>query len=92
MLSYVLQPNTNFMRKIPKDAEVASVMVGEVDDLDKRLIAIVRLKEPRLFEQICEVNLPTKFLFFCYGPVGGSKQYMELGRCVGTMMVDDVSL
>ncbi|KAJ8313637.1 hypothetical protein KUTeg_008198 [Tegillarca granosa] len=40
------KPNTNFMRKIPKDAEVASVMVGEVEDLDKRLVAIEFRKTP----------------------------------------------
>lgn len=79
------------LRKIPKDSQVASVMVGEVDDLETRITAFVRLKEPRLFPDMCEVNLPHRFIFFCFGPKGTETELLEIGRCVGTMMVDEVN-
>ncbi|XP_033761827.1 sodium bicarbonate cotransporter 3-like isoform X1 [Pecten maximus] len=84
------KPNTNFMRKIPKDAEVASVMIGEIDDLDSRIVAFVRLKEPRNLGDLCEIAKPVRFLFFCFGPKGSETDCMEIGRCISTMLVDDI--
>lgn len=80
------------MRKIPKDAEAANVMVGEVEELEKRLIGFVRLKEPRLLGDVTEVALPSRFVCFMFGPKGSMTQLMELGRCISTMMVDEVGL
>ncbi|CAG2239630.1 NCBE [Mytilus edulis] len=84
------KPNLNFMRKIPKDAEAANVMVGEVEELEKRLIGFVRLKEPRLLGDVTEVALPSRFVCFMFGPKGSMTQLLELGRCISTMMVDEI--
>ena len=84
------KPNLNFMRKIPKDAEVANVMIGEVEDLSQRLVGILRLKEPRLLGEVTEVVLPSRFICFMFGPKGTMTQLMELGRCISTMLVDEI--
>ncbi|KAK3108694.1 hypothetical protein FSP39_013514 [Pinctada imbricata] len=85
------KPNTQFVRKIPKDSQVANIMVGEVEDLETRVMGFMRLKEPRILQNdLSEVNLPTRFLFFCFGPRGHEMDYVEFGRCMGTMMVDEV--
>lgn len=87
----ILQPNTNFLRKIPKDSHVANIMVGEVEDLPSRVVGFMRLKEPRILQNdLSEVNIPTRFVFFCLGRRGEEEDLIEFGRCMGTMMVDDV--
>jgi hypothetical protein len=87
------QPNTSFLRKIPKDSHVANIMVGEVEDLPSRVMGFMRLKEPRLLQNdLSEVNIPTRFVFFCLGRRGEEDELVEFGRCMGTMMVDEVCL
>lgn len=88
---FIQQPNTNFLRKIPKDSHVANIMVGEVEDLPSRVVGFMRLKEPRVLQNdLSEVNIPTRFVFFCLGRRGEEEELIEFGRCMGTMMVDDV--
>ncbi|XP_011439491.2 electrogenic sodium bicarbonate cotransporter 1 [Magallana gigas] len=85
------KPNTNFLRKIPKDSHVANIMVGEVEDLPSRVVGFMRLKEPRVLQNdLSEVNIPTRFVFFCLGRRGEEEELIEFGRCMGTMMVDDI--
>ncbi|XP_078321588.1 electrogenic sodium bicarbonate cotransporter 1-like isoform X2 [Crassostrea virginica] len=85
------KPNTNFLRKIPKDSHVANIMVGEVEDLPTRVVGFMRLKEPRVLQNdLSEVNLPTRFVFFCLGRRGEEEELIEFGRCMGTMMVDEI--
>ena len=49
------------MKKIPKGSEVCNIMVGEVEDLEKPVLAFLRLKEARLMEGLTEVKLPTRY-------------------------------
>ncbi|XP_061185498.1 electrogenic sodium bicarbonate cotransporter 1-like [Saccostrea echinata] len=85
------KPNTNFLRKIPKDSHVANIMVGEVEDLPNRVMGFMRLKEPRILQNdLSEVNIPTRFVFFCLGRRGEEEELIEFGRCVGTMIVDEI--
>ena len=66
-------------------------MVGEVEDLPTRVVGFMRLKEPRILQNdLSEVNLPTRFVFFCLGRRGEEEELIEFGRCMGTMMVDEV--
>lgn len=83
------KPNSAFMRKIPKESEVCNIMVGELDELEEPIFAFIRLKEARHLESISEVKLPTKFVVFVFGPTG-FKNSREIGRCIATMMIDDV--
>ncbi|KAF2983824.1 hypothetical protein EK904_005182, partial [Melospiza melodia maxima] len=80
----------NFMKKIPSGAEASNVLVGEVDFLERPIIAFVRLSPAVLLSGLTEVPVPTRFLFLLLGPVGKSPQYHEIGRSIATLMTDDV--
>ncbi|XP_053119304.1 sodium bicarbonate cotransporter 3 isoform X8 [Hemicordylus capensis] len=80
----------NFMRKIPIGAEASNVLVGEVDFLERPIIAFVRLCPAVLLSGLTEVPVPTRFLFVLLGPAGKAPQYHEIGRSIATLMTDDV--
>uniref|UniRef100_A0A670ZJ90 Anion exchange protein n=1 Tax=Pseudonaja textilis TaxID=8673 RepID=A0A670ZJ90_PSETE len=79
----------NFMRKIPIGAEASNVLVGEVDFLERPIIAFVRLSPAVLLTGLTEVPVPTRFLFLLLGPAGKAPQYHEIGRSIATLMTDD---
>ncbi|XP_060084427.1 electrogenic sodium bicarbonate cotransporter 1-like [Ylistrum balloti] len=81
-------PNRKFLRKIPVGAEVLNILVGEVDALDSRLAAFVRLKSAKDLGHITEVALPTRFLFIMLVPKRSFESSSEIGRCMGTLMTD----
>ncbi|KAF1495113.1 Sodium bicarbonate cotransporter 3, partial [Megadyptes antipodes antipodes] len=51
----------NFMRKIPSGAEASNVLVGEVDFLERPIIAFVRLSPAVLLSGLTEVPVPTRW-------------------------------
>nr|XP_039268617.1 sodium-driven chloride bicarbonate exchanger-like isoform X2 [Styela clava] len=79
-----------FMKKIPAGAEASNVLVGEIDFLERPIIAFVRLQDSVQLEGLTEVPIPTRFLFILLGPVGNRKQYHEIGRSIATLMADEV--
>ncbi|XP_053570219.1 sodium bicarbonate cotransporter 3 isoform X6 [Bombina bombina] len=80
----------NFMRKIPTGAEASNVLVGEVDFLDRPIIAFIRLSPAVLISGLTEVPIPTRFLFLLLGPNGKAAQYHEIGRSIATLMTDEI--
>ncbi|XP_053287794.1 sodium bicarbonate cotransporter 3 [Pleuronectes platessa] len=80
----------NFMRKIPPGAEASNVLVGQVDFLQRPIIAFVRLSPAVLLTGLTEVPVPTRFLFLLLGPFGKGPQYHEIGRSIATLMTDEV--
>ncbi|XP_053505656.1 electrogenic sodium bicarbonate cotransporter 1 isoform X2 [Ictalurus furcatus] len=84
------QLNNKFMKKIPRDAEAANILVGEVDFLDAPFVAFVRLQQAVILAGITEVPVPTRFLFVLLGPKGKGRSYHEIGRAIGTLMSDEV--
>ncbi|KAM4687687.1 LOW QUALITY PROTEIN: sodium bicarbonate cotransporter 3 [Discoglossus pictus] len=80
----------NFMRKIPTGAEASNVLVGEIDFLDRPIIAFVRLSPAVLLSGLTEVPIPTRFLFLLLGPNGKATQYHEIGRSIATLMTDEI--
>ncbi|XP_063308264.1 sodium bicarbonate cotransporter 3 isoform X2 [Pelobates fuscus] len=80
----------NFMRKIPPGAEASNILVGEVDFLDRPIIAFVRLSPAVLLSGLTEVPIPTRFLFILLGPTGKAAQYHEIGRSIATLMTDEI--
>ncbi|XP_044026766.1 sodium-driven chloride bicarbonate exchanger-like isoform X12 [Siniperca chuatsi] len=80
----------NFMKKIPPGAEASNVLVGEVDFLEKPIIAFVRLSPAVLITGLTEVPVPTRFLFLLLGPHGKGPQYHEIGRSMATLMTDEL--
>jgi anion exchange protein len=83
-------PKSKLLRKIPQGAEASNVLVGEVDYLEKPLIAFVRLANAVLLGDLTEVPIPTRFLFILLGPVGNRSRFHEVGRSVSTLMADEV--
>ncbi len=63
-----IKSNFNFMRKIPKDAEASNILIGEMADLDRPILAFIRLGESSYLGDLTEVPLPTRFLFILLGP------------------------
>ncbi|XP_047664361.1 sodium bicarbonate cotransporter 3 isoform X2 [Tachysurus fulvidraco] len=80
----------NFMKKIPPGAEASNVLVGEVDFLDRPIIAFIRLSPAVLLTGLTEVPVPTRFLFLLLGPFGKGSQYHEIGRSIATLMTDEI--
>ncbi|XP_077382252.1 sodium bicarbonate cotransporter 3-like isoform X1 [Festucalex cinctus] len=80
----------NFMRKIPPGAEASNVLVGEVDFLEKPIVAFVRLAPAVLLSGLTQVPVPTRFLFLLLGPFGKGPQYHEIGRSMATLMTDEI--
>ncbi|XP_069068119.1 sodium bicarbonate cotransporter 3 isoform X2 [Pleurodeles waltl] len=80
----------NFMKKIPQGAEASNVLVGEVESLERPIIAFVRLSPAVLLSGLTEVPVPTRFLFLLLGPQGKVPQYHEIGRSIATLMTDEV--
>lgn len=66
-------------------------MVGEVEELkNRRLCAFVRLNEAKDVGKITEVSLPTRFMFILLVPLDDVGVGVEIGRCLGTLMTDEV--
>uniref|UniRef100_A0A3B5AGU9 Anion exchange protein n=1 Tax=Stegastes partitus TaxID=144197 RepID=A0A3B5AGU9_9TELE len=80
----------SFMKKIPPGAEASNVLVGEVDFLERPIIAFVRLAPAVLLTGLTEVPVPTRFLFLLLGPFGKGPQYHEIGRSIATLMTDEI--
>ncbi|XP_062594759.1 electroneutral sodium bicarbonate exchanger 1-like [Saccostrea cucullata] len=91
LLSFGSEFNDKFKRKIPEGAEVLNIMVGEVEELkNRRLCAFVRLSEAKDVGKITEVSLPTRFLFILLVPLDDIEVGVEIGRCIGTLMTDEI--
>ncbi|KAG8189148.1 hypothetical protein JTE90_018441 [Oedothorax gibbosus] len=82
--------NQAFMKKIPPGAEASNILVGEVDFLDRAIIAFVRLSQAANLGDLTEVPVPTRFLFLLLGPSGNLGRYHEIGRAMATLMSDEV--
>uniref|UniRef100_A0A8C1LYY6 Anion exchange protein n=1 Tax=Cyprinus carpio TaxID=7962 RepID=A0A8C1LYY6_CYPCA len=80
----------NFMKKIPPGAEASNVLVGEVDFLERPIIAFIRLSPAVLLTGLTEVPVSTRFLFLLLGPLGKGGQYHEIGRSIATLMTDEI--
>uniref|UniRef100_A0A4X1VN87 Anion exchange protein n=1 Tax=Sus scrofa TaxID=9823 RepID=A0A4X1VN87_PIG len=80
----------HFMKKIPPGAEASNVLVGELEFLDRTVVAFVRLSPAVLLQGLAEVPIPTRFLFILLGPLGKGQQYHEIGRSIATLMTDEV--
>lgn len=60
---WVFQMDMHFMKKIPPGAEACNVLVGQLDFLERPLIAFVRLAPAVLLTGLTEVPVPTRSLY-----------------------------
>uniref|UniRef100_A0A8C0J337 Anion exchange protein n=1 Tax=Chelonoidis abingdonii TaxID=106734 RepID=A0A8C0J337_CHEAB len=90
LCSVSFQLKNQFQKKIPAEAEVSNILVGEVDFLEKPFIAFIRLQEAVGLGALTEVAFPSRFLFILLGPRAKVKAYHEIGRAVATVLTDEV--
>uniref|UniRef100_A0A8C3FQG5 Anion exchange protein n=1 Tax=Chrysemys picta bellii TaxID=8478 RepID=A0A8C3FQG5_CHRPI len=88
--SVSFQLKNQFQKKIPAEAEVSNILVGEVDFLEKPFIAFIRLQEAVGLGTLTEVAFPSRFLFILLGPRAKVKAYHEIGRAVATVLTDEL--
>uniref|UniRef100_A0A4W3HDB4 Anion exchange protein n=1 Tax=Callorhinchus milii TaxID=7868 RepID=A0A4W3HDB4_CALMI len=84
------QLKNKFKKKIPEGAEVTNALVGEVDFLNKPLVAFVRLQQAVSLGSLNEVPVPTRFLFILLGPKAKGMAYHQIGRAVATLLTDEL--
>lgn len=72
--------NTHFLKKIPKGAEAANILVGEVDFLTRPISVFIRMGKSVKLGDLTEVALPTN----------GKDSYKEVGCSIGTSFSDEV--
>ncbi|KAL3855447.1 hypothetical protein ACJMK2_014658 [Sinanodonta woodiana] len=65
-------------------------MVGELEELSKRIGVFVRLKEASNLGDITEVNLCTRFIFVCLGPRNQLARCIAVTRCMGALLTDEI--
>lgn len=58
--SLFFQIDLHFMKKIPVGAEACNVLVGELEFLNKPVVAFVRLSPAVLLNGMAEVPIPTR--------------------------------
>ncbi|XP_034032740.1 sodium-driven chloride bicarbonate exchanger-like isoform X2 [Thalassophryne amazonica] len=80
----------HFMKKIPPGAEASNVLVGELEFLDRPVVAFIRLAPAVMLNGLTEVPITTRFLFILLGPLGKGSQYHEIGRSIATLMTDEI--
>ncbi|XP_045178660.2 anion exchange protein 2-like isoform X2 [Mercenaria mercenaria] len=76
----------SLMKRMSRDAEACTVLVGCVDYLEKPAMAFVRLAEKQVLDNLTEVPLPVRFVFILLGPENSSMDYHEVGRSISTLM------
>ncbi len=54
------------MKKIPTGAEASNVLVGELDFLERSIVAFVRLSPAVLLTGLTEVPIPTRYKVFAF--------------------------
>ena len=84
--------NSAIQSKIPKGAEVTTVLVGAHDKLTSTVSAFVRLDHGCTLGNLAEVQIPVRFLFLLLGPDEENMNYHEVGRSIGTLMSDKIFL
>uniref|UniRef100_A0A8D2LFH1 Anion exchange protein n=1 Tax=Varanus komodoensis TaxID=61221 RepID=A0A8D2LFH1_VARKO len=87
---FPLQLKNRFRKKVPAEAEVANVLVGEAAFLEKPFIAFVRLQEAVLLGSLTEVAFPSRFLFILLGPRAKARAYHEIGRAAAVLLTDEL--
>eukprot|EP00092_Neocalanus_flemingeri_P037562 GFUD01040897.1.p1 GENE.GFUD01040897.1~~GFUD01040897.1.p1 ORF type:complete len:877 (+),score=230.71 GFUD01040897.1:117-2747(+) len=79
-----------FSKKVPKDAEAANIQVATCSFLSRPFFAFVRLENPIVLEDFCEISKPTRFLALILGPPGSSAELLEKGRALGSLLTDQL--
>ena len=85
-LTTLITPNLNL--GMSQDAEACAVMIGVVDFLDRPVMGFIRLHKSQMIDDMVEVQMKVRFVFVLLGPKNDNIDYLEIGRCIGTLMTN----
>ena len=69
-------------------SEVLGSCIGDSVDVSLHVLILLRLNMLKVYVRLCSYYF--RFIVFILGPKGISN-YVEIGRCIATMMIDEVS-
>lgn len=81
------QIDLHFMKKIPVGAEACNVLVGELEFLNKPVVAFVRLSPAVLLNGMAEVPIPTRWLGQRYATHHTPVTFYYQGPCIQLPMI-----
>lgn len=64
---------------------------GVVENLQKPVVALARLRDSVVMEGVLEATIPVRFVFFLMGPSHSGMDYHETGRAMASLMADWVT-
>jgi len=77
----------NILACMEEGTEGAIVLVGALDDIDKPIVAFVRLAKAIVMPNTIEVTLPVRFIFILLTPSDNlNMDHHEIGRSFSTLM------
>ena len=88
-----MQSNKRLEKKLPKGAEAASILVGQVAFLKEPIMALYRLSNAKVMGDWCEIATETRFVFLALSPKARGSTVWELserGRAVAVLLGDKV--
>lgn len=68
------------MKKIPPGAEASNILVGELEFLDRAVVAFVRLSPAVLLTGLAEVPIPTRYSWIYFSSCF-SEHVVEIWSC-----------
>jgi len=72
---------------LEKGTEGSTVLVGTLDNIDKPVVALVRLSKAVMMPKTTEVSLPVRFIFIAFTPtLDDELDNYEIGRAMGTLL------
>ena len=80
--------NRPFLKKLPANSEGAVVLAGRTNILTKPVSIFIRLMKPVVLEDLPEVDIPTRFLYFVVGsssPRKGERVTCDVGRAMASL-------
>lgn len=80
---------SKFQRHLPKGSEAANMLVGTMDCLEHPIMCFIKLKDSVILPGLCEVDIPTKFIFILIGGPDFTNYY-QIGRSFSTLMSDQI--
>jgi len=90
-----LQPNSSLAKKLPKNCEAANILIGQVDFLRQRVMALCRLETAATMGDLTEVAIPTRVVFLLLTPADTIDEKeiwhaSETARTLGVLFSDKV--
>ncbi|KRZ29806.1 Electrogenic sodium bicarbonate cotransporter 1 [Trichinella pseudospiralis] len=81
----------NLLRKIPKDTEGASILIGYVKGISKPMAHFTRLAKGVILNEMFEIPIQLRFIFVLLLPTNHTEQCAQsIGTCLGALFADEI--